>query len=360
MSAATLSGLVERHRSTWIALGNWETRRLAARLPAAVERPIFIAGLARAGTTTLLRKLAALPGLASHRYSDFPFLFTPYFWHRLNGRPRRQAPRERMHKDGILVTAESPEAMEEMLWMAYFDGLHDPRRSNLLDAASARPAFDAFYADHIRKILLIRGGNRYVSKNNYNITRFAYLARLFPDARFLLPIRAPYDHVASMLKQHRLFAAAEAKDPSITQHLRRIGHVEFGLGRQPINPGDTAATRAVLDCWAAGDEVRGWAKYWALVYGAVQAQLAADAALASRCQVVRFEDLCDHPAETVTGLVRHLGLPDDAATLADLASGFRRPDYYTPSFTEAEQSAIVEETADVARRYGYSSPHATR
>lgn len=353
MTAAVLSGLVERHRSTWIALGNWETRRLAARLPATVDHPIFIAGLARAGTTTLLRKLAALPGLASHRYSDFPFLFTPYFWHKLNGRPRKETPRERMHKDGILVTAESPEAMEEMLWMAFFDGLHDPGRNNLLDSAAVRPAFDAFYTDHIRKILLIRSGNRYVSKNNYNITRIAYLARLFPDARFLLPIRAPYDHVASMLKQHRLFAEAEARNPAISLHLKRIGHVEFGLGRQPINPGDATGTRAVLDCWAAGDEVRGWAKYWALVYGAVQAQLAADATLSDRCLTVRFEDLCDRPDETVAGLVRHLGLPDDAATLADLSAGFRRPDYYTPSFSEAEHAAIIEETAEVAGRYGY-------
>lgn len=354
MSLAALSGLVESHLSAWIALGNWETRRLAARLPVAVERPIFIAGLARAGTTTLLRKIAALPGMASHRYSDFPFLFTPYYWHRLNGRPKPEQPRERMHKDGILVTAESPEAMEEMLWMAFFPGqLHDPKRSNVLGADTARPEFDTFYAEHIRKILLIRGGTRYVSKNNYNITRFGYLARLFPDARFLLPIRAPQDHVASMLKQHRLFAEAAAKDPNISIHLRRIGHFEFGQGRRPINPGDTTATQAVLDCWAAGEEARGWARYWALTYRAAANRIAADPVLAERCQFVRFEDLCDCPAETVGGLARHLGLPDDAATLASLGEGFRRPDYYKPSFSDAELAAIREETADVGARFGY-------
>lgn len=353
MSLAALSGLIEKHTSTWIALGNWESRRLARRMPAAVERPIFICGLARSGTTTLLRKIAGLPGMASHRYSDFPFLFTPYYWSRLNGGPRSELPRERMHKDGILVTAQSPEAMEEMLWMAFFPELHDPGRSNVLEADVAKPEFAAFYAEHIRKILLIRGGNRYVSKNNYNLTRIGYLARLFPDARFLLPIRAPEEHVASMMKQHRLFSDEERKSPAISDQLRRVGHLEFGLGRTPINPGDTAAVRAVQACWAAGDEVRGWAKYWALIYRAVADGLAADPALAASCQVVRYEDLCDRPLETVTAVARALALPDDAATLATLAEGFHRPDYYTPSFTDADRAVIVEETAEVARRFGY-------
>lgn len=354
MSLAVLSGLVESNLPTWIALGNWETRRLQARLPAAVERPIFIAGLARSGTTMLLRKISALPGLASHRYSDFPFLFTPYYWDRLNGRPKREQPRERLHKDGIMVTAESPEAMEEMLWMAFFrDRLHDPARSNVLGAGDGDPAFDAFYRDHLRKILLIRGGNRYVSKNNYNISRFRYLLRLFPDARFLVPVRAPLDHVASMLKQHRLFAETEGRNRQVSDHLRRIGHFEFGLNRKPINLGDTAAVKAVQDCWAAGDEARGWARYWAMIYRGIADMIAADPLLAERCRFVRFEDLCDRPLETVTTVARHLDLPDDDATLAGLAEGFRRPDYYTPSFSEAERAAIAEESAAVAERFGY-------
>lgn len=353
MSLAALSGLAGQHIPAWVALGNWETRRLRDRLPSAVERPIFIAGLARSATTTLLRKIVALPGMASHRYSDFPFLFTPYYWSRLNGRPKAEQPRERMHKDGIFVTAESPEAMEEMLWMAFFPSLHDPAASNVLGAEVTNPGFTSFYSDHIRKILLIRGGTRYVSKNNYNLTRFGYLAKLFPDARFLLPIRAPEDHIASMVKQHALFSDAERKSPGISAQLRRVGHFEFGLGRKPINPGDTPAIRAVLDCWAKGDEARGWAKYWALIYGATADRLATDPVLAERCRLVRFEDLCDRPLETVTEVAQHLSLPDDQATLATLAEGFHRPNYYKPSFSDAERAAILEETAVVAGRFGY-------
>src|SRR3546814_12563391 len=63
--------------------------------------------------------------------SDLPFVFTPIFWNSFLARlpERRSAPAERAHGDGIVVTADSPEAFEEELWMAFFGQLHDPHRS---------------------------------------------------------------------------------------------------------------------------------------------------------------------------------------------------------------------------------------
>src|SRR3546814_5289036 len=63
--------------------------------------------------------------------SDLPFVFTPIFWNSFLARlpERRSAPAERAHSDGIVVTADSPEAFEEELWMAFFGQLHDPHRS---------------------------------------------------------------------------------------------------------------------------------------------------------------------------------------------------------------------------------------
>ena len=181
-----------QNQATWRRLGDWETRLLNKRLRAVpLDRPVFITGLARAGTTILLRKLSELPDFASHRYADFPFLFTPYVWSRLRrlapARPER--PRERMHADRIMVTAESPEAMEEILWRAFFPALHDPARSNVLDSQVREAEFEGFFTDHIRKLLLARGAGRYVSKNNYNVTRLSYLAR--PLSRQPVPARSP-------------------------------------------------------------------------------------------------------------------------------------------------------------------------
>jgi hypothetical protein len=348
-----LSALVLRHPAACRVLSQWETSLLAKQLSnIKIDRPVFITGLARAGTTILLRKICELGEFAAHQYADLPFLFTPYAWamlRRLAPAPR-QAPRERMHKDGIMITTESPEAMEEVLWMAFFPQLHDPAVSNVLDQRIQRPEFESFFADHIRKLILARSGQRYVSKNNYNVTRLGYLARIFPDARFLLPIRAPMAHVASLMKQQALFCKVERENAAARRHLQLIGHYEFGLDRRPINPADNAGVASVEDCWRRGDEARGWARYWALIYRHIADQLGADAALAQRCLVVRYEELCDRAAETMAAVCAHIGVP---AERTELAAGLHQPDYYTVQFAAEERAAIAEETSAVAGRFGY-------
>src|SRR3546814_5414240 len=116
------SALVDRWPNFWIRLGNFETRLLAddlAGIP--IVAPIHVAGLARSGSTILLECLARHPDAATHRYRDYPALPTPWFWHRFIDRaPKREDAVERTHGDGIMVTPESPEALEEMLWMAFF------------------------------------------------------------------------------------------------------------------------------------------------------------------------------------------------------------------------------------------------
>lgn len=350
-----LAALVLRHQEAWRVLSEWESSLLSTRLAATtIDRPVFISGLARAGTTILLRKLCELPEFATHRYCDFPFLFTPYAWallRRLAPAPP-QIPRERMHKDGIMVTAESPEAMEEVLWMAFFPHLHDPAKSNYFDDRIHRPEFEFFFADHIRKLILAHGGRRYISKNNYNITRLSYLRRIFPDARFLLPIRAPVSHVASLIKQHELFCQVQHENEAARQHLQLAGHFEFGLDRRPINPGNHDAVAAIEAYWKRGEEARGWARYWALIYRHVAEWLEADAALARCCYLVRYEDLCDRAPETIAAICEHIGVPTQHAER--LAAGLHQPDYYTVQLTDGERAAIAQETAAVARRFGYS------
>ena len=264
-----LGGYIERHPARWIKLGSLETHLVESALAdIRIDRPIYVTGLARSGTTILLETLARHPHVATHRYRDFPMLFTPYAWNRwLELVPRKQeAPAERSHGDGIVVTAESPEAFEEPLWMAFFPELHDATQSAVLDEETHHPLFERFYRDHIRKLLAVRGRRRYVAKGNYNVTRIGYLAKLFPEARFVIPVRDPVWHIASLMKQHRLFLDGQRDNPAAQRHLRRVGHFEFGEDRRPIRIGDGATTRDIAELWQAGEEVRGWARYWAQVH----------------------------------------------------------------------------------------------
>jgi hypothetical protein len=347
--------LVARHRALWIRLGNAETRLRASDIEdIAVENPVFVCGLARAGTTILLETLAQHPQLGSHRYRDDPFIFTPILWNlfldRLPGAD--SAPAERAHADGIEVTADSPEAFEEMIWMAFFERLHDPYSSAVLDAGTSCPPFEDFFRDHIRKLLWVRGRPRYLSKANYDVTRMAYLLKLFPDARFIVPLREPAAHIASLAKQHRLFSEGERRYPRALKHMQRIGHFEFGLDRRPINVGDGAVSE-ILQAFYNGDEVRGLALYWASLHAWLADLLESDAALRAAVRVVRFEDLCRSPRETLAGIFEHCALPDSTGLVEAAAARMHAPTYYRPSFTPQDLAVIAELTGDTARRFGY-------
>lgn len=239
--------------------------------------------------------------------------------------------------------------------MRFFPGRHDPEVDQVLDASTANPAFEAFYRDHIRKILLIRQGRRYLAKGNYNVTRLAYLAKLFPDARFIVPVRAPRGHVASLAKQHRLFCEQERADPRILRHMRRVGHFEFGLDRRPLNVGDAEAAASVARLWEEGREARGLARHWAIVYGFVLDQLERDPGLRERTLILRYEDVCADGVATLGRAFAHVSLDLPGERLRAMAGELSAPAYYTDGFTEDDAAAIAEETAAVAGRLGYAS-----
>ncbi len=350
-----LGGIVSRHPRAWIRLGNLETRLLADELArTAIDTPVYIAGLARSGSTLLLEILGRHPAVTSHRYSDYPLLFTPYAWRRFLERvPRRHAdPVERAHGDGIRVTPESPEAFEEMLWMAFFPDLHDPYASAVLDGGTSHPPFESFYRDHLRKLLRVSDRDRYVSKGNYNLTRLAYLRKLFPDARFVVPVRDPVWHIASLMKEHEPFRAGQAAHPRAVPHLQRVGHFEFGVDRRPVNTGDRQAIERIHALWRDGAEVEGWARYWDHVHRFVARSLERDPALREATLIVRHGDFCRWPADGVRALLDHCRLESPAGMVEREAAAIRKPDYYRPAFTAAERETIDRITGETAARLG--------
>jgi hypothetical protein len=349
-----LGGLVHGCRPACLALGRLETHVLARELSAIpLTAPAYVCGLARSGSTLLHEFLAACPGVASHRVKDYPLVFTPYWWRRALRRPP-VPPRERAHGDRILLTPESPDALEEMVWMAFFPRCHDPAVSNVLGAGVSRPAFEAFYPAHLRKLLLEEGATHYAAKANYHVARLGYLLRLFPDARILLPVREPASHVGSLVRQHQRFSEGERKHPRALAYMRRSGHFEFGLDRRPMNLGDAGRVRAVRRAWASGEEARGWARYWALVHDYLARLLASDPRVRSAAMVVRYEELCDSPGKVLGDVFRHCDLTADDHLVRTFVARVSRPDYYKSPLTAEEVAVVREETATTARQWGYA------
>jgi hypothetical protein len=351
-----LGGLVHRHREFWLWLGRLETAQLARELSqVGLKAPIYVCGLARSGTTLLHEVICSHPGVATHRMKDFPMIFTPYWWRRATRNLRPKEPRERLHRDGMMITAESPDAVEEMVWMAFFPRCHDPAVSNVMCAGESHPAFEAFYRAHLRKLLLAEQKSRYAAKANYHVARLAYLVRLFPDARILIPIRSPEGHIASLMRQQQWFSAGHRANRRALALMQRSGHFEFGLDRRPMNLGQDQRVREVLQAWEQGQEVRGWAKYWALVHDCLADLLAADPEVQAAALVVRFEALCEAPAATFRAVFVHCQLPDTQSLVESYTARIRYPTYYTSRFTPEEVAIIDEETASTAKRFGLAT-----
>lgn len=349
-----LGGLVQRHPSVWTWLGRLESRMLAEEIaPITVRMPIYVCGLARSGSTLLHEAVAAHPHVATQRIKDYPIVFTPYWWRRANAKPPSQAPRPRVHQDGVLVTPESPDALEEMLWMAFFPRCHDPFHSCILSAEDHHPEFEDFYDRHIRKLLLAEAATRYAAKANYHVARLSYLLRLYPDARFIIPVRAPASHLASLLRQQHWFAQGQRRHPRALAYMQRSGHFEFGLDRRPMHLGDGERVRRIQSAWTAGEGIRGLALYWDMVYGYLAQLLETDVSVRQAALVVRYETLRADPHQTLRAVFAHCALPDPESLVERLAGAIRAPTSDESAFSAEDRAIIDMETADTARFWGY-------
>jgi hypothetical protein len=355
-------------------LSQWENWLFAKELRLLeIKRPVFICGLARAGSTVLLELLAKLPGVATHRYRDFPFLQIPILWNRyLDAFTKPAEPMERPHQDRIVITRDSPEAMEEPMWSAWFPDIHSCTQVHTLAGQGNFPLFERYYTEHIRKLLFVRHGTRYVAKNNYQVPRIEYLARLFPDAEFIIPIRHPCAHVDSLVRQHAKFCGYAQVDPRVPKFLQSAGHYEFGPQRVPIAT-SLETLQKTLAYWKAGDEHSGYALQWISIYQLVR-ELQTHPQLGPRMHVIRHEDLCTEPAESLYSLLESVGLSlgadEQFPSLQHIAA--RDTDKYSPGLShigprmaamheqplatvfDSIHGTLRREIVDVAKYFGYA------
>ena len=137
----------------FVGLGNLESRMLAKSLASQrVDRPLYICGLPRAGTTITLQMLSEHPDVVTHKYADFLMPYMPYVWNKVFPKIPVDAMRKpvpRIHRDRIEVTRDSAEMGEEILWEHFFPHIHDESNYSVLDATTSNPAFERFYEEHL-------------------------------------------------------------------------------------------------------------------------------------------------------------------------------------------------------------------
>ncbi len=252
-----------------IEIADLEDKLFRKRLsPIEISRPVFITALPRAGTTILLDMCAQTNEFVSHTYRHMPFLLTPLFWNKMTSMFRQSdTPRERAHGDGMLVSVDSPEAFEEMIWKSFWPSRYQEERI-IPHFGPQYPEFEDFFRNHVRKIIALeeRADNntilRYISKNNLNISRLDYIAHFLPDSIILVPFRAPIEHASSLLRQHLNFLKIHNKDDFAAVYMKSIGHYDFGVNLRPVDFDKWLDKRSEFE----PTSLNFWLAYWIHTY----------------------------------------------------------------------------------------------
>ena len=251
------------------------------------QRPVFVAGLARAGTTIVMRRLYETGLFRSLTYRDMPFVLCPNLWQRLSNLSRRDiASVERAHGDRIAIDADSPEALDEVFWRVFAGS--DYIKPDHLCAHEADEELLAKFRRYISCILHSRGRKqRYLSKNNNNILRLRTLQMAFPRSAIVIPFRDPVQHANSLRNQHTQFCRLQGETPFTRSYMTWLAHHEFGLEHRPFwfdggRPFTTSAYHA--------SDINYWLETWLRTYGWLHDNRPSNSIL------VCYEDLCSSPA----------------------------------------------------------------
>ena len=190
-----------------------------------VKAPVFVIGHARSGTTLAHRLMCADPQFSAFKYWELrlPALLEKKFVHllawldahvlgrrlarRLEAWEQREfGPMQHIHKMGLnepeeddLVLYDSCASgfwVTKLPFMGDVDFFHIDQRP-----PAERRRLMGFYRDCVRRQLYINGKDRvHLSKNPAWCGRIESILEVFPDARFVVLYRNPYETIPSLLK----------------------------------------------------------------------------------------------------------------------------------------------------------------
>ena len=269
-----------------------------------VKAYVFISGLARSGTTALMRTLFSTGQYASLQYSNMPILLSPNLWKK----KLKLESQERAHGDGIQIDGNSPEEFDEYFWKAF---LKDAYISDGLEIHEVPRDILEKYQEYVKLICHSKGKDKYISKNNNNILRLDSLLEL-PSSRIIVLFRDPLSHAASLLKLHKSFSKSQADDPFELDYFNYLGHHEFGLGHKPFLLREdfleqsAAYPKDTLDYW-----VFSWINYYEYLLTQIKGSI----------HLIAFEDLTTNPGAVYSRLEK----------LLELDSAIPIPGKHTPS-----------------------------
>ena len=335
-----------------IALGSRAAKEMAFDMDCAMNRtsrdtladtsPVFVAGLARAGTTVLLEALYSTGAFSTLTYRDMPFVCAPYFWSRATkGQRLKHGPkRERAHADRLHINFDSPEAFEEVFWLTFSDAVYV--KDSCLELHEVDGELIEKYRRFVGNVLARHDSDpslRYLAKNNNNLLRIRALKSAFRNSVVVVPFRNPLDHARSLHTQHTRFLQKHALDPFTLKYMNWLGHFEFGAIFKPFDMGRDAIAKT-------NDEpmhLDYWLRYWWGVYEFLITNHVDDVVF------LDYDRLCERPVESLGKLGERLRL--DTSLMESAASGIKPANKYLSRLEHPlEHPGLHAEIRDIHER----------
>jgi len=265
------------------------------------KRHVFIAGLARAGTTVLMQAFHNTGNFRSLTYRDMPFVLMPNIWKSMSSPFKREkALEERAHGDRVMVNFDSPEALEEVFWRTFCGD--DYILDKYLKPHDVNDEIINRFRRYVSLIILSADDERkhsYLSKNNSNILRLSSIQKAFPNALMLIPFRDPIQQAISLKRQHEKFCERHGHDRFSFRYMSWLGHHEFGLTHKHFMFNETMVED--IDRWSTND-IHYWINLWTNVYSYILNQRM------DNMLFVSYKDLCDKSVVVLSGLFRAANL----------------------------------------------------
>jgi hypothetical protein len=276
--------------------------------------PVFISGLARAGTSILLEALHSTGAFTTLTYRDMPFVTAPYLWSSITSRQRvkESSKKERAHGDRLHINYDSPEAFEEVFWLTFMHASYV--KDTYLEIQKIDEALLDKYKKFVQNVLAGHDGVpplRYLAKNNNNVMRIDAIKAAFPDSSTIVPFRNPMDHAKSLHNQHQQFLQRHATDPFSLKYMTWLGHFEFGANFKPFK----VAPEAMPQDSEEPGKLDYWLRYWNSVYAYLMERHAAEVIF------LDYDKLCETPEVVLGKLENKLSLKE--GSLKAFSSGIK-------------------------------------
>jgi len=273
-------------------------------------QPIFISGLARAGTTILMRTFYKTDLFCSLTYRNLPFVLMPGIWKKFSQIfLQDQEAKERAHGDGIMVSFDSPEAFEEIFWRTFCadDYIFEDRIEPHLVSQEVISQFRVF----VRQVVISGDWpdqQRYLSKNNSNIFRLSAIQQAFPEAIIIIPFRDPIQQSISLFQQHKIFSEMQTKDSFVRDYMGWLGHHEFGATHKAFYFGKEFS---IFNTEYTSDNVNYWLATWINTYQYILKKAPSESIFFS------FEEFCHSPEVTLKSLFSQVGISMKASSVIE-------------------------------------------